>query len=324
MTESHLPYADLTPDKVMDAIEGLGYHCDARILALNSYENRVYQVGLEDESPVIAKFYRPQRWSSDAIREEHQFLLQLADEDVPVVAPIKHAGDTLFHHGGYDFALFPRRGGQAPELSREQDLELIGRWLARIHQVGARQPFQHRLSIQPQHDIQRASEQVMSTGLMPDDYRDAYRTTMEALAQALPASNQWQTIRLHGDLHNGNLLLRDEQLFFVDFDDCLQGPPMQDIWMLLSGQRDEQQAQIRTIAEGYEVFRPFPADELSSIEILRTLRIAKYAAWLSQRWSDPAFPNAFPWFTGHQFWSQHLLALREQQASLWEEPLQRF
>ncbi|ASP38584.1 stress response serine/threonine protein kinase YihE [Bacterioplanes sanyensis] len=324
MTTPELPYSDLTPDSVMDAVESLGFQCDARILALNSYENRVYQVGIEDEQPVIAKFYRPNRWSRATIAEEHAFLLQLAEEDVPVVAPLQHQGDTLFNANGYHFALFPRRGGHAPELSREHDLELIGRWLARIHQVGARQPFQHRHTIQPAADLSQAAQQVLASGLMPEDYRDAYQSTMQTLAQQLPEQLPWNTLRLHGDLHSGNLLLRDQALFFVDFDDCLQGPAIQDIWMLLSGQRDEQQAQIRTIAEGYEVFRPFPSEELVSIEVLRTLRIARYAAWLSQRWSDPAFPSAFPWFTGHAFWSQHLLALREQQASLFDEPLQRF
>ncbi|WP_189388379.1 serine/threonine protein kinase [Bacterioplanes sanyensis] len=323
MSELNLPYADLTPDRVMDAVESLGYLCDARVLALNSYENRVYQVGIEDQAPLIAKFYRPQRWSNAAIREEHAFLLQLADEEVPVVAPLQQQGETLFECQGYRFALFPQRGGHAPELSNEHDLETIGRWLARIHQVGSRATFSARRILQPLEDLTEAHQQVLDSGLMPEDYRPAYDSTMTALAQRL-SNPEWQTLRLHGDLHNGNLLLRYDELFFVDFDDCLQGPAIQDIWMLLSGQRDEQQSQLQAIARGYEVFRSFPAHELQHIELLRTLRIARYAAWLCQRWQDPAFPLAFPWFTGHQFWSQHLLSLREQQASLDDEPLTLF
>ena len=318
------PYATLTPERVMDAVDSLGYLCDARILALNSYENRVYQVGIEDQLPLIAKFYRPGRWSRAAIAEEHQFLFELEREELPVVAPILHGGESIFEFDGFYFALFPRRGGHAPELSNEDDLELLGRWLGRLHNIGSRKPFAERATIRGGDDIRLAAEQVLKCGLMPDDFRPAYelliRDLLAHIDQQYPA-DQLKTLRLHGDLHTGNLLLREDVLHMVDFDDCIQGPAMQDIWMLLSGDRAEQRQQLMVISEGYEMFRPFPNHELRLIESLRTVRIVRYAAWLSQRWDDPAFPIAFPWFEGHRFWSEHLLSLREQLAALQEEPL---
>ncbi len=318
------PYSLLSQDMVMDAVESLGFYCDARVLPLNSYENRVYQVGIEDEQPLIAKFYRPGRWSKDCIQEEHDFLLELQQDDLPVVAPLLQDGRSLFEHQGFYFALFPRRGGHAPELSNDDDLELLGRWLARLHQAGARQNFGHRPVMQGAADLQLAQQQVLASGLLPDDYRDNYLSITNDLIRLV--QQRWQecpatSLRLHGDLHTGNLLLRDELLYMVDFDDCLQGPAMQDIWMLLSGSAAEQQQQLMVIQEGYEMFRPLPVHELPLIEVLRTLRLMKYAAWLCTRWDDPAFPAAFTWFGSHRFWSEHILALREQIAALQEPPL---
>jgi len=307
----------------MDAIESLGYLCDARVMALNSYENRVYQVGIEDEQPLIAKFYRPGRWSADSIREEHGFLRELAGGGIPVIAPIEKNGDTLFQHNDFMFALFPRRGGHAPELSSDDDLELIGRWLSRLHNIGADQTFSHRPLVRGSDDIRQAAEQVLSSNQLPDDYREAYESLIRDICAHTDHVHihDSPTLRLHGDMHTGNLLLRDEDLWLVDFDDCTQGPAMQDIWMLLSGSREEHRQQLMVIAEGYNMFRSFPAAELPMIETLRTRRIVRHAAWLSQRWDDPAFPAAFPWFGGHRYWSEHLLALREQLAALQEEPL---
>lgn len=316
-------YADLSHDLVMDAIESLGYLCDARVMALNSYENRVFQVGIEDEQPLIAKFYRPARWTDESIREEHQFLLSLAAEDVPVIAPIEINNETLFTYGGFRFALFPRRGGHAPELSNDDDLELIGRWLARLHNIGETTPFIHRPHINGSEDISAAADAVLASGLVPEDYHAAYTSLIRdicAHTDQINLSNHSQ-IRLHGDMHTGNLIIRDENLYLVDFDDCAQGPAMQDIWMLLSGSREEHRQQIMVIAEGYSMFRRFPAEELPLIETLCTRRIVRHAAWLSQRWDDPAFPVAFPWFASHRYWSEHLLALREQLSALQEEPL---
>ncbi len=321
------PYSTLTPDLVMDAIESLGYLCDARILALNSYENRVYQIGIEDAPPLIAKFYRPARWSKEAIQEEHDFMFQLEEEEIPVVAPITLDGHSLFESSGFYFALFPQRGGHAPELTRFDDLELIGRWVARLHQVGSWTSFQHRPQQSSTNAVIEAAEQVLASGLMPSDYNTVYESLIRDIAQAMDQyfdPGHERQIRLHGDLHTGNLLLRDETLYLVDFDDCYQGMAMQDIWMLLSGSREEQMGQLNAIRNGYEMFRSFPYDQLSQVEVLRTLRIVKYAAWLCQRWEDPAFPIAFPWLNGHRFWSDHVLTLREQIAALHSEPLTLF
>jgi len=317
------PYADLSHDLVMDAIESLGFLCDARVMALNSYENRVFQIGIEDEQPLIAKFYRPARWTNESIQEEHDFLHALEAEDIPVIAPMKHNGESLFTYQGFRFALFPRRGGHAPELSNDDDLELIGRWLARLHNIGETHAFTHRPVIRGSEDIIEAADAVLSSGQMPDDYRDAYQSLIRDLCAHTDQINvnAHPHLRLHGDMHTGNLILRDESLYLVDFDDCAQGPAMQDIWMLLSGSKEEHRQQLMVIAEGYNMFRRFPADELPLVDTLCTRRIVRHAAWLCQRWEDPAFPVAFPWFGSHRYWSEHLLALREQLASLQEEPL---
>lgn len=320
---SEHPYSALTQEMVMDAVESLGYYSDARVFPLNSYENRVYQVGIEEGSPLIAKFYRPQRWTEDGIQEEHDFLHDAEEEGIPVISPISKDGSTLFRHKEFYFALFQRRGGHAPELSSDDDLELIGRWLGRLHNTGSTRTFKHRPHIKGSDDIKAAAETILSSGLLPDDYRPAYESLIRDICAHTDQqySGELTTLRIHGDMHTGNLLLRDEDLYLVDFDDCAQGPAMQDIWMLLSGSREEHRQQLMVIAEGYSMFRPFPADELKLIETLCTRRIVRHAAWLSQRWSDPAFPQAFPWFASHRYWSEHLLALREQLAALQEEPL---
>lgn len=309
----------------MDSVEALGYLCDARVFPLNSYENRVYQIGIEDEQPLIGKFYRPGRWSAEAIQEEHDFLNDLIQDDIPVVAPLQINHQTLFFSDPFLFALFPRRGGHAPELSSDDDLELLGRWLARLHQTGSDKAFRHRPKVSPAEDIAASAQQVLRSAIIPDDYRRNYETLTEDLIRLTEQRCQHlssQSLRLHGDLHTGNLLLRDETLYMVDFDDCMQGPAMQDIWMLLSGSEQEQRQQLLVIKEGYEMFRPFPVSELPLIEALRTRRVVHYAAWLCSRWDDPAFPAAFPWLDSHRFWSEHILNLREQIAALNEQPIE--
>lgn len=319
------PYSRLTPEAVMDAVESLGFLCDARTFALNSYENRVYQVGIEEDDPLIVKFYRPGRWSKACIQEEHDFLLELQQQELPVIAPLQRNGKTLFEFDGFYFSVFPRQGGYAPEISNDDDLELLGRWLGRLHLIGEQHSFTHRPRISGVADLELAAQQVLSSDIIPSDYIPAYTSLIKDLCAEIQHAyipSEITHIRLHGDLHSGNLLLRDDCLHLVDFDDCLTGPAMQDIWMLLSGERHEQQQQLAVISEGYELFRPFPAYELPLVESLRTLRIARYAAWLCLRWNDPAFPEAFPWLTSHQFWSQHTLSLREQLAALREPALQ--
>lgn len=327
------PYDALTPDTVINAVESTGLLSDMRQLALNSYENRVYQIGIEPEGdenaePVIVKFYRPNRWSTKAIQEEHDFLLQLEEDEVPVIAPITIDNKTLFEFSHnqqtFEFTIFPRRNGHAPEFSDLSQLEQLGRWLARIHQVGLDEKFQHREMLQGQDLITNYSQQVISSGLIPEDYLAAYQSICDELNQLVNTQYQAQPEqlqRVHGDFHAGNILWRDEQIFIVDFDDCMQGPVMQDIWMLLSGSREEQLQQLSAIRDGYQMFRPFPNHQLAWIESLRTLRLVKYTAWLCQRWADPAFKMAFPWFTGHQYWSSHILSLREQISALQEPAL---
>lgn len=328
MTNSH-PYDLLTPDTVIDAVESTGRHSDARILALNSYENRVYQVGLEDDTPLIAKFYRPERWSDEQILEEHAFTRELAELDIPVVPPMllcsQHGEEhTLLRCNDFRFALFERRGGRAPELDNPDNLEILGRYLGRIHAAGKQQPFQHRPTIDVASYAVDSFEFLLASGFVPMELETSYRTLGEHLIdklQPLFANTEFATIRLHGDCHPGNILWRDDLPHFVDFDDCRSGPAIQDLWMLLSGDRQQQTAQMLDILEGYEQFCDFNPAELRLIEGLRTLRIMHYAAWLARRWDDPAFPAAFPWFNTPRYWGDHILELREQLAALDEPPL---
>lgn len=321
-------FAALSPDRVMDATESLGYRCDARNLELNSFENRVYQIGIEDSEPVIGKFYRPNRWSDEQIIEEHHFTEHLAVEDVSVVAPININGRTLFSHEGYRFALYPRRGGRAPNIDDLDNLEILGRHIGKIHGAARAFTFKHRpeVSVETYGDASRAY--LLRENFIPTELLPAYTTVSEQLLELLherfadTASSA--TIPLHGDCHMGNVLWRDDVPHFVDFDDARTGPAIQDLWMMLSGERDEQTLQLDTILEGYQTFADFDTSQIQLIEPLRTLRLMHHAAWLARRWDDPAFPRAFPFFNSTRYWSDHVLALREQTAKLQEPPLQLF
>ena len=323
MSDPH-PYASLTPELVLDAVEATGRLTDLRISALNSFENRVYQVGIEGEAPLIAKFYRPGRWTDATILEEHAFSHELLDAELPVLAPLKDsAGNTLFHHAGFRFALFTRFGGHAPEPERPGTLLSLGRILGRLHAIGASRPFLHR----PVLDVEsfgRASQAVLSAGFIPAELRTAYDSLCRDLLARIEARyrpGELDLIRAHGDLHGGNILCRGDAMWLVDFDDCRRAPAVQDLWMLLSGERHERIAQLDELAEGYEEFNDFPHRELGLIESLRTLRIMHHAGWIASRWEDPAFPRYFPWFNTPRYWSEHVLQLREQLAALDEEPL---
>lgn len=322
--DSH-PYQALTPDRVIAAVESQGYLSDARILALNSYENRVYQVGIEDATPLIAKFYRPGRWSDEQILEEHGFTHELADLEIPVVPPMVNAdGSSLFHFEGFRVALYPRQGGHAPELDQLDNLVVLGRFLGRIHAAGAQRSFAYRPTVDIQSYGIDSYEYLREQQFLPAELEKAYCSLCEDLIQAVErnfARISYTPIRLHGDCHPGNILWRDERPHFVDFDDARSGPAIQDLWMLLSGDRDQQSLQMQKILEGYEQFCDFNTAELSLIESLRTLRIMHYAAWLARRWGDPAFPMNFPWFNSSRYWSEHILELREQLAALNEPPL---
>lgn len=320
------PFDRLTPDFIMDAVESLGYRCDCRILPLNSYENRVYQVGLDAASPVIAKFYRPGRWSPEQLREEHQLTLELAAHELPVVAPLADsAGATLHAYRGFHFSLSPRRGGHAPELDNPDHLRLIGRLLARVHLIGASRPFRARPALDSRgfgHDCVA----FLLESFIPADYREAYRSLTRDLLQTvdvrLEQCAEIRRIRVHGDCHNGNMLWRNDLLHLVDFDDTRMAPAIQDLWMLLSGPPEQQRSQLDKILDGYLEFRDFDSRELQLIEVLRTLRIIHYSAWLARRWDDPAFSRTFTWFNSLQYWGEHILELREQLAALQEPPLQ--
>jgi Ser/Thr protein kinase RdoA (MazF antagonist) len=319
------PYANLTPDCLLDAVDSLGLRSSGSLLALNSYENRVYQVGIDDASPLIAKFYRPERWSDAQILEEHAFVAELTALEIPVVGALEIGGQTLHHHAGFAFALFPRRGGRTPELGDPQVLEWLGRFLGRIHAAGRAQPYR----VRPALDIASFGEEpvafLLGGEIIPANLRDAYRTlsaqALDGVRACFARAGQLETLRLHGDCHASNMLWTDAGPHFVDFDDSRMGPAIQDLWMLLSGERSEQVRQLADILAGYEDFCEFNHRELHLIEALRTLRLIHYSAWLARRWHDPAFPQAFSWFGTPHYWEQQLLLLREQIAQMDEPPL---
>jgi Ser/Thr protein kinase RdoA (MazF antagonist) len=334
------PYSRLTPDIVLNALDSLGLHCDGRLLALNSYENRVYQVGLEPplaqdgpgpgQSFVVAKFYRPARWSDAQILEEHAFAAELEAGEVPVVAPRAFAGATLHEFEGFRFAAYPRRGGRAPELDDESVLEWLGRFIGRIHAIGAAKPFLHR----PRLDIAAFGEEprefLLASGLIPEElvapWEQASKLAMEGVRAAFARAGNVAWIRCHGDCHPSNVLWAPASMagpagpHFVDLDDSRMAPAVQDLWMLISGDRDSMGRQLGILLRGYEDFAEFDDRELDLVEALRTLRLLHYCAWLARRWDDPAFPIAFPWFNTQRYWQDRVLELREQVAALQEPP----
>lgn len=320
-------FAELGPNEILAAIESRGYRCDGRLLALNSYENRVYRVGIEGAAPIIVKFYRPGRWSDAAILEEHSFAQQLATEEIPLVAPLlDKTGTSLFNYEQYRFSLYPMRAGRAPELDQPSHLRQLGRFLARLHNIGALQRFEHRPTFSVQEFGIDAVESLIKSELIPMDLCEAYQTLSQDLLKSIGARfgdyQNKQQLRLHGDCHIGNLLWQDdEKLFIVDLDDARNGPAIQDLWMFLSGEHDYMQQRLNDVLEGYSQFREFDASELGLLEPLRSLRIIWHAAWLAERFQEPAFQLAFPWFNSQHYWQQHILALREQLALLNEPPL---
>jgi Ser/Thr protein kinase RdoA (MazF antagonist) len=326
MPQSPHPFQTLTPGFIMDAVESRGFRCDCRTLALNSYENRVYQVGIDEASPLIAKFYRPGRWSDAQIIDEHRFCLELAEHELPVVAPwTDGAGESLFHYGGFRFALYPRQGGHAPEFDNLDNLRILGRMLGRIHRIGAVKPFLHRPTLDCR-SFGHESVALISERFIPDEYRASYTAVTGQLLEAIDASfveaGPVRCIRVHGDCHAGNILWRDAAPHFVDFDDARMAPAVQDLWMMLSGERPRQTAQLDSLIEGYREFYDFQPSELRLVEPLRALRMLHYSAWLARRWEDPIFPLTFPWFNTVRYWGEQILQLREQLAALAEPPLE--
>lgn len=308
------PYADLTPERVLAAVESVGLPTDGRLLALNSYENRVYQIGLEGAAPVVAKFYRPGRWSNAAIAEEHAFAAELADAELPVVAPLRIDGRTLHSSGAHRFAVYPRRGGRAPQLESAEHLQWMGRLIARIHLIGARGAFTARGAIDLDGFLRAPAAAVLASPLLPTNVTARYRATIDALA--VPLQRRFDAcaarrLRLHGDCHPGNVLWTDHGPHFVDLDDARLGPAVQDLWMLAPDARA-----LDLIIEGYSEFRDFDYAELSLIEPLRVLRQVHWAGWIAQRWHDPAFPQGFPFVGEARWWEQHVNDLADAMANL--------
>ena len=324
MNQNSIPYATLDPTCMLDALDSIGTYSDGRLLALNSYENRVYQIGMEEGPPLVAKFYRPQRWTDDAILEEHQFVLALAEAEIPVVPPLALAGNTLHHFAGFRFAVFTKAGGRAPELDQPGVLAWLGRFIGRIHAIGALTGFQHRPHIDIASFGIEPSNYLLDNGFIPMELEASYRSTvaqaLDGIQRCFDRAGQVTMLRLHGDCHIGNVLWTDQGPHFVDFDDSRMGPAIQDLWMLLSGSREEMALQLDELLTGYRCFHDFNNAELYLIEALRTLRLIHYSAWLARRWDDPAFPAAFPWFNSQRYWQDCILELREQIALMDEPP----
>jgi Ser/Thr protein kinase RdoA (MazF antagonist) len=318
-------FSALTPDCVLNALESIGLFSDGRLLALNSYENRVYQVGIEDGKPLVAKFYRPARWSDEAILEEHAFVQELVEREIPVVPALALEGKTLHHFDGFRFAVFPKHGGRAPELEDRHTLEWMGRFLGRIHAVGATCDFRHRPALDIESFGTAPRDFLLQHDFIPPDIGAAWRSVvdlaLDGVRHCYERAGDVSSIRLHGDCHAGNVLWTDDGPHFVDFDDSRMGPAVQDLWMLLSGERADMVRQMSDVLAGYEDFCDFEERELHLVEALRTLRLIHYSAWLAQRWDDPAFRQAFPWFNTQRYWQDRVLELREQVALMQEPPL---
>jgi Ser/Thr protein kinase RdoA (MazF antagonist) len=330
MSDAH-PYSRLTPDVVLNALEAAGVRCDGRLLALNSYENRVYQVGVDEAPAVVAKFYRPDRWSDAQILEEHAFAHEIAAAEIPLVEPLAFEGRTLLHHEGFAYAVYPKRGGRAPELEDGQTLEWLGRFIGRIHAIGRTRAFEQRPRLDLESFGREPREFLLASGLIPQDITAAWRQAadlaLEAARHAFERANHVEWIRTHGDCHAGNVLWTPSTgnhaggPHFVDLDDSRMAPAVQDLWMLVSGDRDTMGRQLGHILRGYEDFAEFDDRELGLVEALRTLRLLHYSAWLARRWEDPAFPLAFPWFNTARYWQDRVLELREQIAAMQEPPV---
>jgi len=313
------PYARLTPDVVLDAVSAAGLRPDGRLLGLNSYENRVYQVWPEEGQPVVAKFYRPGRWSDAQIDEEHAFAHELAEREVPVVAPM-HS----LRHADFRVAVYARRGGRTPDLDNPRTLEWTGRFIARIHAVGSSKKFSVRPALDAKTFGHEQRKYLLEHDFIPPDLLGAWKAITEQALSLVDAAFKppFKSIRLHGDCHPGNILWTDDGPHFVDLDDARMGPAIQDLWMLLSGDRAAMTRQIADVMRGYRDFMTLDRRELSLIEPLRTLRLLNYSAWIARRWDDPAFPAAFPWFNTQRYWQDRILELREQIALMTEEPLE--
>ena len=307
----------LTPDDMLNAVETLGIPCDGRFLVLNSYENRVYRVGVEEGPPVVTKFYRPERWTDEAILEEHRYTRELEDREIPVVAPLRAAdGRTLHHSGPFRFSLYPYQGGRAMEPDNPEHLEMLGRFIGRIHAVGSRTPYRHRPAIDVDSFLREPGAFLVADGHIPPHLERRWAASLDMLCDiaedAIARVGHLPRIRLHGDMHHGNILWTDRGPHIVDFDDARTGPAIQDLWMFLSGDGDYLEARLQDLLRGYDLFHDFNHAEIRLVEVMRTLRLVYHAGWLASRWRDPAFPRAFPWFDSGRYWEQLMGDLDDQ------------
>lgn len=336
MSSDKTAFEQLGPNQILDSLDAMGWRTDGRVSGLNSYENRVYLVGLEDGSSVVTKFYRPKRWSDAAIQEEHTFTRELLETDIPVICPQQRreispvsddsANDTLFHWQDFRFSVFPRAGGRPPELDNPEQLEVIGRAMARLHLVGEQQPFSHRHALSAERLGDESVAFLLGSDLLPIEARSVYEGValdiLKCVHEKMDGCNNVTQLRIHGDFHPGNILWGASGTpHLLDFDDACTGPAVQDLWMFISGDRQYATARLGDLLEGYTQFREFDPAELQLIEPLRALRLLHYAAWIARRWDDPAFGLAFPFFAERRFWDEHILGLREQRAILDEPPL---
>ncbi|MGB7802756.1 serine/threonine protein kinase [Buttiauxella sp.] len=322
MTDSAFNFQTLHPDTIMDALFEQGIRVDSGLTPLNSFENRVYQFQDEDRKRYVVKFYRPHRWSPEQIEEEHQFALELLADEVPVAAPLHFNGNTLLRHNGFMYAVFPSLGGRQYETDNLDQMEWVGRYLGRIHQTGRRKPFSARPEMGLNEYLFEPRELFEHTLLIPSALKKSFLSATDALIAEVKLRwhTDFQPLRLHGDCHPGNILWRDGPLF-VDLDDARNGPAIQDIWMLLNGDKAEQRMQLEMIVEAYEEFAPFDSDEIALIEPLRAMRMVYYLAWIIRRWDDPAFPRNFPWLTDEDYWRRQTATFTEQVRVLREPPL---
>lgn len=325
---SNFDFSELGPDLILDAIESVGIYPESGLLPLNSYENRVYQFKADNGLRYVAKFYRPERWSNQQILEEHEFAFSLADEEIPVIAPCKIEGSSLFEYQGYRFCLFPSVGGRMFELDNLDQLEWLGRLLGRLHKASHTAEFKTREKMDFAAEAKAARAQLESIELLPDYLRNTFFHDLDMMIDEMLAQTSgltYQNIQLHGDCHSGNILWQQDgdksEALLVDLDDCITGPAIQDIWMMLSGDRQNKLLQLDTLLCGYEEFHEFDHTELALIEPLRARRMLNYMAWIAKRWSDPAFPRNFSWFATDKYWEQQVLAIKEQIAALREPAL---
>lgn len=324
---SHFDFSNLSPDLILDAIESVGIYPESGLLPLNSYENRVYQFKADDNKRYVVKFYRPERWSDEQILEEHEFCDSLLEHDVPLGAPIKINSNTLFNFNGFRFCIYKSIGGRMFELDNLDQIEWLGRLLGKLHKASSNQVFTFRDTINIEQELLQSTQALKQTNFIPEYLQNTFFSDLALLTERVLENNstQYQTIKLHGDCHAGNILWQSHDAksdaILVDFDDCLNGPAIQDIWMMLNGDRQQKLMQLDVMINAYEEFHEFNHAEFALIEPLRARRMVNYMAWISKRWSDPAFPRNFSWFNTDKYWEQQILAMKEQISALNESTL---